>query len=411
MSIAILDVTSKRISTEFLPTEPIILIICSPNCLIPNTIPYKQISRINLENLLLDGIYCIRASNNCERGVIIGSLCSKHGLLYNNIKISIKIFTSRSNIIFKCIEITPEALSIPIYNWPINIDSGSDLNSYLDSKDLFDILYMESLVKYSKTFLCDKLLRAYKEKSAKAQLKNIVEGTIASNKKKGKNISIEADEIVDAIFSDFELNEIIYIKGNIEYNDINIDAYFGVLKTKTFIPTHKAIKPQVPLYPIPVNYRSNLLYQSTPLEISHQFITTNDIQLSQAQESYTGDYIKSINKSYIESYSETSLEQSIEPSTLETDIHTIIDYAIEKIVPKLNSISNILVLFRETRQILQEFGDFESMNINYHDNKHIFTSCIKIFLDLFFIVQSNLTNEEIVKDLFKHGKVVLQKRD
>ncbi|OMJ66095.1 hypothetical protein SteCoe_37183 [Stentor coeruleus] len=260
---------------------------------------------------------------------------------------------------------------------------------------------MQSLVKYSKTILCDKTVRAYKEKSVKAQLKNIVEGSIGSNKKKYKNLNIEAEEIVDAILSDLQLNEVIFIKGNIEYNDYNIDAYFSVLKTKTFIPTHKAIKPQVPLCVIPVNNPSNLLHQSTPTRISHQVITPNITKFPEVQ----------ISLSKKDSLNETYKKYSIESKPLETDIHTIIDYVIEKIAPKVDLITNILMLFREVRQILQEFGDLESVNINYQDNKNIFTSCIKILLDSFYTVQSNLSNQEIVKDLFKHGKIVLQKRD
>lgn len=423
MSIAVLDMISDYVAPELLPNEHSIFMICGESCLIPPTLRCESMPVVDLDTLLRGGIYFMRIASDLQKGIIIGSLYSKHQSNFNNSQISIKIYSPRKDIFANfLIPGTFEILTIPVADLPIRANHIPAASPASDSST-FDAIYMESLGKYSKAILFEKTIRTNKIKSAKAQLKNVVDGTIISYRKKfSKNVDFDSEEVVDAIFSDFERLGIIINGFILEYNDNLIDAYFGFSRSMLFVPGHKMPKPQADTPPSQIYIPVESPYKYSP--------STNESPYSLQNERNPGPSIFQASPTPGGSSEQNSInftmpkpqirssEQNFSPvskpklqANLEFDIHACSEYVIEKIMLELDSISNILVLFRATSRITRDYFEANKIDITDDSKKKIGDICIKIVLDLFFIPDSSLTNEQIVADLFKNGKITLKKRE
>ncbi|OMJ69351.1 hypothetical protein SteCoe_32958 [Stentor coeruleus] len=419
MSIAILDMISDYVAIDFLPAERSILMICSETCLIPSSLKCEHMPEVDIDTLLKGGIYFIRIASDLQKGIIIGSLYSKHRSNYINSQLLIKIYSPRKDIFSNFVlQGTFEILSIPVADLPIRPNPPPAPNQVPDSST-FDGIYMESLSKYSKAILFEKTIRANKIKSAKAQLRNVVDGTIISYRKKfSRNIDFDSDEVVDAIFADFERLGIIINGYTLEYNDSLIDAYFGFSRTMTYIPAHKIQNDYVPSLPTYPSIESPFKYTIESNDSGFPLYNERNFEpcIFQAQPTPGNPFDQNYTmpKPQIRQPEQNFGIPITKPNphtSLENYIHICSDYAIEKIMVELDSITNILILFRSTSRIIREYFEANKTDVNDDIKKKIVDSCIKIVLDLFFIPETSLSNEQIVADLFKNGKIVLKKRD
>jgi hypothetical protein len=104
-------------------------------------------------------------------------------------------------------------------------------------RDLYTEIYKDVLEKYADKFLQVPEIRAAKSKSAKAQIRNLADGSIISYRKKYSADEIpSSQEISDLIYEDLIAHGCIDETGlSVEYHDSEICQYFGRRKHKEFV--------------------------------------------------------------------------------------------------------------------------------------------------------------------------------
>lgn len=245
MSLSILDVIDESVYPETIPNTTPVVIICGDSCSVPESLYSKFVivkdieaaSRLNHNSIL-------KVTNEVQRGFIFASLFSKDS--------KIKIYTQRPEVINKylpgcsLLSIKSPAIAVnmfqPMPNVSESISSRSNPSSGSSrkSQSVYEHIYQESLQKYVETVIRTGI-RAVKQKSARAQIKNLIDGVFASLRKKGQfSCDFDSDDFVEAILKDLEFYNVITIEAsNMEYNDELIEAYFGRRKTREFVPGFK----------------------------------------------------------------------------------------------------------------------------------------------------------------------------
>lgn len=313
MSICVVDFISNAIVPNILPNYQHNYIICAENCQILDPVVNNYVQSSNIETLLSLGSYIIRISNDIQRGFLLGFLCNKF---------KADVYSHRPEVISRTLNIqsvrllpTPDRVleAGPSFLQPSQPSVPSVPKKPLDN---FDMIYQESLEKYIETILTQQI-RAVKFKSAKAQLKNIVDGIIIKNQKKNNmQVTFSSDEIVESMFSDLETHGIISASvASVTYFDDWIECYFGKRKGKEFLPRHRNPNeiraPQRPNNQVDLSLPQELLQNLLPLfvqnprlnqiksvgELSHLIKTTLNTSVIPAQ----------IQKSNLESISEKIL--------------------------------------------------------------------------------------------------------
>lgn len=251
MSLIVVDYLFNYFQQDILPNVNNLVIICNEECMIHDSFLVKYTIVTSLDNLNKGGLFILKAVSEVQRGFILSLLITKYQISY--------ILTPRKDVISKYLpscriqDLRTPSKQIQIkspnlaQNEPlISIPPQSSVqNSKIPSQknpplNLYDQVYIESLNKYYDTILATPM-KAAKLKSAKGQLKNIVDGVIASLKKKtGIQDICEGEELTDAIITDLSDYGLINLSlTNIDYNEEEIEAYFGRKKIKNFIPRHK----------------------------------------------------------------------------------------------------------------------------------------------------------------------------
>lgn len=227
MSISIIDYISDCIFPEILPDSPIQLVFCEEHCLVPDSLKATLLIELDKIQILKGGLFIYRTSTNFNKGCLIGLALS--------IFPDSKLFTSRREIFSAIIpnmflEFLYQPIPTPKLN-PVQTQLKNTSGSFVE-------IYNESLTKFTKTFLLDKSLRAVKSRSLRAQAKNLVDGVIISlNRKYGRSEATDSEIVVNAMFDDFERHGVFKVcYNNVEYNDVLIEAFFGLYKSKIFIP-------------------------------------------------------------------------------------------------------------------------------------------------------------------------------
>ncbi|OMJ94550.1 hypothetical protein SteCoe_2189 [Stentor coeruleus] len=272
MSLAVVDYLCDLFQVEILPISSNIIVICKDSCFVHDSFLARFSIVADLSNISRGGSFIIKVSGEIQRGLIISLLISKYPMS--------TIFTPRKEVISKYLPSCKiELLMTPIKQaFPMNVNQPKVVNIPVKEAfpqmgiqksqtipkqppNYFDIVYMESLGKYCETILVNSI-RATKQRSCRAQIKNIVDGVIASTRKKvGPQIQVDSEEVTEAIVNDISDHGIFNISAMlVEYNDEEIEAYFGRQKFKKFTPRHrnngiKAIRNEdVKNQPCPENY-------------------------------------------------------------------------------------------------------------------------------------------------------------
>lgn len=117
------------------------------------------------------------------------------------------------------------------------LSSASTVSKHQKSRDLYTEIYKDVLEKYADKFLKVPEIRAAKSKSAKAQIRNLADGSIISYRKKYSADEIpSSQEITDLIYEDLIAHGCIDETGlSVEYHDAELSQYFGRRKHKEFI--------------------------------------------------------------------------------------------------------------------------------------------------------------------------------
>ena len=232
MSLAVVEYLGDYLTPGILPKSPNTIIICNEGCFLAENIQdlYRETTDIEGINR---GNYLIKTSDEIQRGVVLSILNQRNQ--------NVEIYTSRPEVISQYLT----RCQIKILKTPSRVQPPRNIPAYIPPPqpkpvDNFDIIYRETLTKYFQTFL-SLPIRANKQKSAKAQLKNIADGIIASTiKRMGKQLNVDSDAIVEAIFTDLEDHHIIINSAScLEYSNDLIDTYFGKNKSQTFYPKHR----------------------------------------------------------------------------------------------------------------------------------------------------------------------------
>jgi hypothetical protein len=249
---AVVDFLLDYLSLEDLPEAWSVYVVCSDTCQVSSEVSANFVESTDVEKLIRGGKFLSRVSNDIQSGFLLSYLVNR---------LQAEVYSHRPEVISRLLGIqSVRLLSTPdkilenrsVFQVPASVPE------YLQARpvDAYDKVYQESLEKYVETILCQQI-RASKVKSARAQLKNIIDGIIISNNKKG-GIQLEAssEEITDAIYSDLENHGIIAISmNNVSYFDEWIECYFGKKKVKAFMPRHRNpngvdVRPQAARQPV-----------------------------------------------------------------------------------------------------------------------------------------------------------------
>lgn len=235
MSLAVVDLLGSSFDSDVIPMSPNLILIYSEKNSESSIINHIYQLTTDIEMALQGGIFSMSVSNEVQRGVLLSRIFLK--------KPSVVVYTSRPEILSKYMPgILVEVLKSPLKSIRAVVEEKPRALQPSPKKevDYFDIVYQESLKKYLETMLFSSL-RANKQKSAKAQVKNLVVGIIASLKKKtSADFVVDSEEITESMFRDFEDHDIITSGPMIDYNDEAIEAYFGRKKTRVFNPNYKS---------------------------------------------------------------------------------------------------------------------------------------------------------------------------
>ena len=359
-----------------------------------------------------------------QRGILIGQL-------YINNK-NLKLYTARPGTFQSFMpECNISSIQIPSQNLPFKKNAASPASkfpqndAFVSANPGFDVVYNESLMKYAKTFLMEKAVRAGKEKSAKAQLKNLVDGTIANmNKRSGKCESHDSDSIVEAIFQDLENHQIIISGITLEYNDILIQEFFGREKPMTFQPAHRMVGPKSNTYS---SYQKQNENYSKPFSPNIPQREINELPMDLPRN------IRDPQRNMIEFPIEPPKnirepprniieppkniieppKNIIEPLPIEDKInyHEYTEYVLENSISNTREITSVLHLFRSCSKLLREYYIHNNQNFDEAIKRKILLKVMKFMLDTFFNPQSDLTNEQLINSYTQNGTVKLLLKD
>lgn len=253
MSLAVVDYLCDLFQVEILPNSSNIIVICKDSCFVHDSFLARFAIVVDLSSISRGGSFIIKVSGEIQRGLIISLLITKYPMSI--------VYTPRKEVISKYLPsckldllMTPTKQSFPmIGNQPkaAYAPPKDTLFSAFGQKpqaapqqkqppNYFDNVYTESLAKYCETILVT-TIRATKQRSCRAQVKNIVDGVIASTRKRaGAQIQVDSEEITEAIINDMSDHGIISVSSMVvDYSDEEIEAYFGRQKSKKFIPKHR----------------------------------------------------------------------------------------------------------------------------------------------------------------------------
>ena len=235
MSICVIDYISDSMDPSSIPNYQYNYVICNETCQISEYISSTYTQSNDIERLSTPGSYIIKVSNDIQRGFLLAFLCNK---------LKGEIYSHRPEVVSRTLNMpnvkllpTPEKILETRSNF---FQPPPPTNTPKKPLDAFDLIYQESLEKYVETILTQQI-RAIKLKSAKAQLKNIVDGINIKNQKKSViQAPIPSDEVVEAMFSDLENSGIISTgMATVTYFDEWIECFFGKRRGKEFMPKHR----------------------------------------------------------------------------------------------------------------------------------------------------------------------------
>ena len=238
MAAVVIDYLFDFLSLADVPDAQNTYIICSDTCQVNDDILAVFNESTDIERLVKGGKYISRVTNDIQSGFLLSYLINKlQAEVYSHRPELISRLFGVQNV--RCLQ-TPDKLFESKPNAaPLAQASGNwDMKQPVDS---FDKVYQDSLEKYVETILCQPI-RATKIKSAKGQLKNIVDGIVISLTKRS-NIKVEfsSEDISDSIFADLESHGIIaQSMAAVSYFDEWIESYFGKRKVKIFVPRHRS---------------------------------------------------------------------------------------------------------------------------------------------------------------------------
>jgi hypothetical protein len=239
MKFALVDFWLERITFKLLPKVKPIIVICSFNCRIPEKI-MKNFQVVENPSHFEEGKnFIIKTRTDIHKGFLLTFLTHK---------LNPDLYSHRSEVLQKLLfgyQVSP--LTVPdlkFFGKPLQcpkpkVEKVSIKNEILYLND-FDRVYTESLQKYFKIILSTPC-KADKAKSARSQLKNIVEGIITSNQKTfGIVYEFSCDVVSDAIFNDLETHDIVALNSLcVDYNESNIKKFFGPHKCREIVPKHR----------------------------------------------------------------------------------------------------------------------------------------------------------------------------
>ena len=230
MSIAVIDMLGDVLNPEVLPKNENSVLVYNEG----STDNFSVISSYPCTNDIIEalrgGKHSIMVSSEAQRGLVFSLILSMRKI--------ITIYTPRPEIISVYLQGTPiESLKTLVRSSSPQKPREERPRPQTTPKktiDYFEVIYQESLKKYVESMLVPQI-RATKSKSAKAQLKNLIDGIITSTRKKvGQDIPVSSEEIVERLFADLERHQIISGGTTLEYSDELIEAYFGRRPTKVF---------------------------------------------------------------------------------------------------------------------------------------------------------------------------------
>mmetsp|Transcript_15800 Transcript_15800/g.22889 ORF Transcript_15800/g.22889 Transcript_15800/m.22889 type:complete len:374 (-) Transcript_15800:1420-2541(-) len=243
MEFKVYDILSDFIEEASIPQCDNYLLIMSETCIIPDKL-YTLLQKLSSDqDPSLGGKLYTRASNEFERGILLGKLSRCPNA---------KIVSPRPDVISKYIpNLKVEHLAVPGVQPSIKSSLNPEIPEFkpqvsfqnADSSfqkaesNLLKSIYDEVLNKYVEKFLKNTEIRATKIKSAKAQIKNLANGAITSSKKKVSDTTElpSPDDLAELIFEDLKKNNLVCESGNtFEFNDEKISQCFGPEKEAAF---------------------------------------------------------------------------------------------------------------------------------------------------------------------------------
>ena len=426
MSFSVIDILGSYISIEEFPPENNFLILCDESCLIPDQIGSESVSLPDIDSIRSGRLH-FRISSDLQRGIIIGKLYIR---LPN-----IKLFTPRREIFSQFLSPSSiEIIQIKAYpsapkvnpTSPPTINSTSSSNTHFGGSGNFDIIYQESLIKYAGTFLIEKSSRARILKSAKAQLKNLVDGIIISFNRKGRRIEdFDAEQVVDEIFSDLENHEIIFNGVNLEYNDDLVHAYFDRNRSLIFQPAYKSMGTQSSNRRTdtarPQGFGRNNVeevkrgqpqdYRMPQNEPRDYRAPQNEQRDYRAPQNEQRDYRAPQNepREYRPPQNEFKPPQEGRGAREEINYHEYTEYAMETLL-NLDEIGTVMLLYRNCVRMYREYSEKSGKAYDEVTREKIIKKMMLVILNTFFKPQSSLSPEAIVDDCGKNGTVRLTKQ-
>jgi hypothetical protein len=427
MSIAIIDYIGNVIQTAHLPISAITLIICNENTLVPSSLGAVLLSSIDRNTIAKGGLFIFRAGTELDKGCNIG-------LAYGTFPNS-KLYTSRPDLFSGIVPNNSlETLVQPFHLQKTQNQKVAESSKSLENT-IFEEVYSESLEKFSKTFLLIPAIRAYKIKSLKAQLKNLVDGVIMSKARKLGKVPITSENVVQSIFEDLEKQELVKNSfGNVEYCDGLIERFFGSAKSAVFIPGHRQkssgcvrqvgdagqnlkaasqitsatgtrLPGSFPVYQSPSNTSIESLIQ--PILLLHRPIeTTQNDEKSSSIPSRT---------------QECPIDQTIQrnqnnithrPADFDWSSHdAAISIQIIDEIGNSGSIDSCLKLFRLCNRIIREYLESQKIEASPEDFNKRITKALRLGLETFFLPDSSLSPEEIASCYKDHLNIKLTKND
>ena len=442
MSLAIIDYTDSYVCKDQLPLIPTIIIICSETTLVPDSIKPILLNSISKSSIINGGIFIIRVSSDLILGQTIAQA-------YNEFPDS-KIYTARSAI-FKGIvpNFALENINLPIPKIFKKLIRPTEVSKPPENS-LFEEIYSESLEKFSKTFLLIPTIRAYKFKSLKAQLKNLVDGVIASKAKRFGKIIFESESVVCAILEDLDKQLVVKnVFGNVEFDDCKLEDFFGTRKNSVFVPGSRdkvMVGAQVAsqfhpstaheswvgsdgsLNSRPQSNPSQNKFQTPTQNFSLSSITTKDypvcpnpqsklppirpelipklipLRLNENQVNLKTETKEGPNKL---SSTETSKDSDVDWEVHDTKISMIIidELGTDEV---MNSIDSCLKLFRLCNRVTREYFDEKGLKVGSDDFSERVNKALKLSFDTFFIADSDKSNDQILNDIYNHLRVKLK---
>lgn len=263
MKFVLVDFWMEKLTFKLLPKAKDLIVVCSSNCKISGKVAKRCIVVKDPSKIEEGKSWIIKTSSDIHKGFLICLLVSR---------LNPEVYSHRSEILEKSLGgCRVEALVVPyvkvggrgIRKVEVEKDKekikeggsknmeivGGNLNSIKKENGLdtnegyfndFDKVYMDSLCKYVSIILTTPS-KADKSKSARAQIRNIVDGMITSHQKKNSGFKIVSSiQVADAIIDDLEKHDVMTLNPvSVYYNEYNILQYFGTHKTKEFEPQHK----------------------------------------------------------------------------------------------------------------------------------------------------------------------------